>query len=263
MNQRTKDWKSRFVQPTTRSGGRSVRRRFRLPAIRWTPVLITTIVLVVSWIAFGSHTFRVTAITIEGSLNPSVAAAIQSLKGKNTLLLSTQSLELSLPKQQSSLKSIQIVKGLPDTLKISVVVREPRFIWKTGDTKYYLDDDGIAFTFEDTNTTFDDHGLLVVNDSRSLPVVKGTQIVPQRFVSAIRYLNDSFQSKTGLKITGLSVPETTREIDISTDANVAVKLDTTREIAPQLTSLVLVLAKYRSSIHQYVDLRVEGRAFYQ
>lgn len=265
MNRKQQNWRSRFVTPVGQSGGRAVRRRWRLPRVhvRWTPLLIIVIIAALGYIAFGSRVFRITTIDIQGSLNPAVESAILALKGKNSLLLSTQSLEQSLPKQQSSLRSIQIIKGLPDTLRITVAVRQPQFIWKSSDKQYYVDSDGVPFTFEGTSTTIDDHALLVVVDTRNAPVTVGVQVVPRRFADAMTVLTKSFQITTSLKITGVSVPETTREIDVSTDANIQAKFDTTRDIQPQLTAFVLVLAKDRSKIHQYVDLRVSGRAFFQ
>ena len=236
---------------------------WHFPRVNAIAVLSGIALIAFGWYVFGSGHFKITTILIQGSLNDAVSHDLQSLKGKNIVLLSVRSYEEELPKRQSSLKSLHIVKGFPDTLKIDVSVREPIIVWKSGDKQYYLDSSGVAFTLEGIQTKVDDASLAKVTDSKSQPVEVGDQLVPRSFITFINQLSGEFKQKGGSAITGISIEETTRFVDVSTDSNITVKLDTTRSLDPQLAALAAVLNQYRSDIHQYVDLRVEGRAFYQ
>ena len=265
MVQFTQTNRRRYTQPFTKTASTRNRPSLRLPKVRinWLAVVAVLAIILGGWYVFGSGHFRITNVIISGSLNDSISKELESLKGKNIVMLSVRQFELQLPKRQSSLKALHIVKGFPDTLKIDVSVREPVLIWKSSDSKYYIDGDGVVFTLDGTQTTVNDSTLATVNDTRNQSVDLGKQIVSKSFVAFISQLASSFHDKSGVSITGIGVGETTRFVDVSTDANITVKLDATRTLDPQLASLALILNQYRADIHQYVDLRVEGRAFYQ
>ena len=255
----------KYSQPINRivPGKKSRRIHWRFPRLNWVAILVIIGLIFGGWYVFGSGHFRVKTILIQGSLNPAVSKSLEALKGKNIVLLSVRSFEEELPKQQSSLQSLRIVKGFPDTLKINVSVREPVFIWKANNQQYYIDSSGVAFNLQDTQTKINDGALISVTDPQNQPVSLGQPLVPPSFVSFITQLATEFHSKTSLTITGISVEETTHFVDVSTDGNFAVKLDTMRTLDPQLAGLMAVLNQDKANIHQYVDLRVEGRAFYQ
>ncbi len=178
---------------------------FRLPRIGWIPILGLMAVVVLGWFMFGSRVFRISRVEIHGSLNDAVATQLNALKGKNLILLSTGTLESTLPREQPSIRSLHLVKGFPDTLQVDVTVRSPKLIWKVNDAVYYIDDEGIVFTFEGSAPNVDANSLAVVSDTKAQPVTVGSQLVSSAFVDFITGIATKFHDASGLTVTGISV----------------------------------------------------------
>lgn len=215
-----------------------------------------------SWWLLASPTFAVREVVVSGSLNQTVAEALTRLKGSNIVLLRTEAIEHELPQHQSSIRELRIIKGFPSTLKIAVAVRAPIAAWQSGSDHFFIDRDGVAFQSEGELAGTAD-GLPVVTDERAQPVTLGAPLVSRAFVAFVGALDHDFSDQIGNAITSLSVGETTRQLTVHTDAGFLIRFDTTRSLDPQLTALRQVLDRSRSEIHEYVDLRVEGKVFYK
>lgn len=216
------------------------------------------------WWVFGSSFFKVKEIIINGSLNPEVQSEIDSFKGKNILTFVLGNTEKQLAQKQSSIKEINILRGIPDTLKIDVTVRKPVLLWKSQDKTYLLDENGIAF-LEGEGVSVNDQGikLFLVNDTSNMTVEPGKQIVTSEFVNFANDLARLAPEKVLLNIGEMRIAETTFNIEADTDQGFKIKLDTTRSVEPQLDVLKKIIDQYRDQIHEYVDLRVEGRVYYK
>ncbi len=232
----------------------------RLP---WPVIGLVVVGSALAWVAFGSEQFLVRSVIVTGTVNEGVSHALEALKGKNILLLTTGGLERSLPKSQSSIASIHIVKGLPDTLRVNVTVRTPLVRWQTKDQTVLLDQGGVPFTLEPPPPSSVTDSLPLVRDAHDQPVTLGMPLVAPGFVQFVADLQRSFRDRINLDLTNLSVGETTRELEGITSSHLKLTFDTTRTLDPQLKTLAAVLATYGSNIHESIDLRVEGRAFYK
>ena len=91
-----------------------------------------------TWLMIGSKKFLIRTVIITGSVNDGVTQSLMQLKGRNILFVTTHQLESSLPKSQSSIAALQIVKGFPDTLRVNVAVRTPLVRWHSGDQQVYF-----------------------------------------------------------------------------------------------------------------------------
>lgn len=222
--------------------------------------LILSITLI--WFLFYSNYFKVKTITIEGSLNPDVTGEIESLKGKNIFNLVLGNTEKDLAEKQSSIESIQIRRGIPDTLKVKVFVRNPVISWQTKGKTYFVDKNGIVF--EQTSNEMTDEDLQKipkVTDSRDLEVTPGTETLSPEFIDFVKTIADKFNEKTAANITEMKIGETTFQLEVRTDQGWYALFDTTRRPDVQLDVLKKMLDEHRDDIKEYVDLRVPGKAY--
>ncbi|MCL5795469.1 MAG: cell division protein FtsQ/DivIB [Patescibacteria group bacterium] len=195
-------------------------------------------------------------------MNPDVASEIEKLRGKNIFTVVLSNTEVDLAKKQNSIESISIRRGVPDTLKIKVFVRNPLIGWKSQDKIYLIDKNGVVFERGEGIINDEEFAKLpVVNDTQNAKVSAGSQQVSPDLVNFVKYLADNFNAKTSANITELKIGETTLQLEARTDQGWFVLLDTLRSPEVQLNALKKLLSDNRDDIHEYVDLRVEGKAY--
>lgn len=226
-------------------------------------IVIILVLIIIIWIIFFSGFFRVKNVVINGSLNTDIQKDLDSFKGKNIFTFIFSNKEKQLAQKQSSVKMINIIRGIPDTLKIDVIVRNPLLVWKSQDKIYFIDQDGIIF--EQNNPEFwqGEQKLPLIIDQRNLAVKLGQKWLDEEFIYFVKDLYKLAPDITGLNITEIRINETTFQIEAMTDKNFFAKLDSSRDTPTQLKVLKKILDQYEEEIKEYVDLRVEGRVYYK
>lgn len=216
------------------------------------------------WLLFLSPAFVIRRIDVIGSVTPDVLQTFQVLQGRNLLAYSTGSMGDQLRSEQSSIRDLRVTKGLPDTLRIEVGLRAPALRWRSGSEEVLIDTAGVPFKRGTglTETSGTESAPLVV-DTHAQTVTLGTPLVRAAFVALIVKLGQDFPVRFPVSIDHFEIGESTFEVRLVTTAGWSVLVDTTRAIDPQLDAFGQVFTKYHDEIHQYVDLRVEGRAYYQ
>ncbi|HSX41167.1 MAG TPA: FtsQ-type POTRA domain-containing protein [Candidatus Saccharimonadales bacterium] len=197
---------------------------------------------------------RVTALANDG--------LHKQIFGRNTVLADTGTLANYLEQAEPALKDVAIERSLPGRLKIKVVERQPGLNWRTGDTTYLLDVDGTVIA--PTKGIYS--RLPVVIDASNVPVKPGKSAVSSAFVSFCNEFLNGLTTKTGLKAGESSVSQSTSELYVKTDKGFLLKVDTTRPAGEELGDLAAVmseLARSRKSPSEYIDLRVEHKAYYK
>lgn len=227
--------------------------------------LIVIIVVIIWWWRF----FSVRTISVEGSRNYSSSLVTGSVRDqlhshwwwRNLTLLDTRHLQANLLKQQPQLASLDISRHWPSQLTLNVTERNPNMLWRSGDQLYVLSSEGIVTAQVKGSAP----KLPIVEDTTNLPVKLGSQVVPERFVSfsleLIRLL-----PKHGLQVTNLKVSASTTEVYAIVNQGYYIKFDTTREASSEVGDLTKVLALLKSQNKkpaEYIDLRIEGKAYYK
>lgn len=184
----------------------------------------------------------------------------QQLLGNNLVTISSGRLEKSVTDQIPEIKDIALTRNWPGHLIVAVVEREPSLAWQSGGQLYLLDRDGTVIRELSGQAK-----VSVVVDTTNLPVEIGTRVVPERFV---KFTLDTVRElkSVGGGIRQISVVDTTSELNVGLEDGYLVRFDTTREAGEQLRSLNLVLAELKKQGKkpaEYVDLRVEGKAYYK
>ncbi|MBW3538556.1 FtsQ-type POTRA domain-containing protein [Candidatus Parcubacteria bacterium] len=185
----------------------------------------------------------------------------QHIWSRNLITLGLVPLESELLKQDQRLKTVTLQRRWPRGLVVAVTERRPALGWKSGDQLLALDASGTAI-----GPVAAGQKLPVVVDRSRLPVKPGDRVVPVRFIAFCTTLLEQLPQRTGLELRGLEVPESTSELYAMTNKGYSIRFDTTRPVGEQVTDLVNVLAalsKLKKTPSQYIDLRVQHKAYYR
>lgn len=212
---------------------------------------------------------QVKDIRIDGNPTEETKEVLEQLRGENILWLSVMRPEAEILRQQPSIKSIQILRGIPDTLRIKLIEREPAIIWETAGAWYTVDSTGFIYSKqelikkEDGSYDYPGTDLPVVIDSHNLPVNISQTIVRPLFITFVADLKQRLKDEAQVGFVRAEVGETTFNVAVITDAKWKILFDTTRTLDAQMKTLTKILESRRPEIHEYVDVRVRGRVFYK
>jgi cell division septal protein FtsQ len=181
--------------------------------------------------------------------------------GSNTLFLNAGALQDYIEKAEPGVKTAKLHRSGLHGIDINVTERQPTLNWKTGGAVYLLDADGTVIG--------PSKGIYVklptVIDSNNLPVKVGDRVAPTTFITFTSQMVARLP-EAGLSATEISVPQTTSEVYIKTNKGYTLKLDTTRGVEGELADLKAVqaqLVKAKKAPVEYIDLRIEHKAYYK
>jgi len=220
------------------------------------------------WFIFYSPIFQIKNITLEGvQANSDLIAEMNKFKGKNIFLMAVDSEKRNLIIKQPEIKDIVIWKGLPDTLKAKLTLRDKVLIWQSADRFYYVDGDGIAFK-QRGPLALEEKNILLIIDKKNVLVNLGTQFLSPVFVKFVTQLATdlptiSAQIQVPITLTNIDVEESTLQTTAQTAEGFKILFDTTRPVDSQLAALKKVLSEHRSEVTEYVDVRVQGWAYFK
>jgi cell division septal protein FtsQ len=218
------------------------------------------ILLVVSNV-FAVESIEVTGVRQSKALETqaSVRRQIRHPWQSNLLMVRTGRLEEAMLKADPALRQIEITRRWPSALKVKVNEKAPALIWQNGSQQFILDSDGSLIGYAEGQK------LPVIVDLAGLPVKVGDRVVSRTFVQFCVDIAAGL-GKRGIKVTRFAVPATTSEVEVSTDKGYVIKFDTARGAEAQLVDLSAVLktlSKLRKTPAEYIDLRIERKAYYR
>jgi len=163
------------------------------------------------------------------------------------------------------LRSVEITKKLPNTIKINVDERLPSLIWQTGDKKYLVDNEGEVFSEYNPDKA---QNLPIVIDLTKKNVQVKQKILGVSFVDFVQNLTNKLPQKTGVNIDSIVIKETPFEIEVKTKEGFSIFFNTSRDLDTQITYLVRVLEEVNKNgmsnkYLDYIDLRLPDKIFYK
>jgi len=224
-------------------------------------LILLLIIAILIWFIFYSEYFKIKNIIIEGEVNESVKNEINNFYGKNIFLFTVTEQDEKLKESQTSIDQLNIVKGIPDTLKVEVFVRKPEIKWKTGDKEYFIDENGVLFNLEVSNDEFDK--IPLVYDGRNLEVTPGNKMVTNDFVEYVIQIFSKLPEYLKKEIEEIKINETTLFLEIKVKDSYKIYFDTLGNIDDQLKILSNIVENHNDDIKEYVDLRVTNRGYYK
>lgn len=254
----------RYRHPHVYRGPTAPQRRSRrqLRLSRGSLAVLAGLVAVAAagWLLFGSGYFTIRTVQASGEVTPKLQAGLDDLKGTSILFFKERNLMSRLQAIDPAVSQVQVVRGFPDQIHVTITRRHPALVWQSGNTQWAIDDQGVAFPINDPSVTA---GRPLIVDRRDQPVQAGQKLVAPEFVRFVTQAFAQAPAAIGGRVVRAEVDETTFYIYLITEWNWSIILDTTRPVEGQLANLTLLLKDHRADIHQYVDLRIAGRAYVQ
>lgn len=220
--------------------------------------LVVAVIGFLAWAVLGSGYFSVEKVVAQGEVTPALEAGLKDLEGRHILFVRDNQLFADLQQVDPALAELKVARGIPNEIRVHIKRRHPAFIWQSGETRWAIDGDGVAFPVNDPSVA---EGRPVIIDRRAQPVEAGRRLLSPKFVHFIDQAFSKTPTSIGGRVERAEVDETTFYVYLVTEWGWSVILDTTRPLEGQLASLETVLRDYRPQIKEYIDLRVIGRAY--
>lgn len=221
-------------------------------------ILILIAILGLAYVLFFSAIFKIKNIAIDGSAGAETLAYLDQFKGQNIFRLQTKEIAKVVQSQNTEFKTIDVTLGIPGTLRVLFTQRMPVAVWQTGGMNYLVDENAVAFKQTDAV----DPDLILISDTKNIAISPPVQIASANFMDFLK----NVESKIGgldMKITKFEINETTFQVDALTDKNVKIIFDTTRSASDQIDAAQKAYKEKKDEIKQYMDVRVEGKVYYQ
>ena len=244
-------------------GGRTPKQKKEREKIKINYKLIfyALIFIIALYYVLFSGKFVVKEVIVEGNkLVPTEKISEYGHKGTNILFINSSKLRKQILEENPQIQDVQVIRGIPDAVKIVVLEHENKIVWQTGGAKYLVSTQGVVTKKIEDGETYTNP---LVSDSKNLPVVLGTSIVSPNFIAFVTNVNDKFFETTNIKPTYFEIPQTTFDLYLHTEAGFYVKFNTMRSSSKQLENLKKVLVEKRDGVKEYVDLRIDGWAYYK
>lgn len=247
----------RIYSPT----GRQEKRTIKFSPAVMKLIVTAVLILIVVFYLFFSSAFRIKEIITEGNSLVKKEEIINTLpQRQNIFLFPIEKYRHELLKKFPEIKQVEIYRGIPDAIKIVVLERENKIVWQTNNEMYFVSVEGDVTR---KITPAEAGKLPVLVDTKNLKVTQGSQLVSPNFVAFVTNIYSVFQSEEGIKPLNFEIMETTFNVNLKTEAGFYVKLNSLRSSQKQLSDLKAILAQYKPNIHEYVDLRIDGWAYYK
>ena len=243
-------------------GSARVNRKTNLRFV-WPVMKITLPVVLLVYFFFYSPIFRINEVIISGNEYIDSQFIAENIpRNANIFTLKNEQLESEIMEDIKDLETVKIYKGIPRAIKIVVKEHAGVMNWQSGISNYLISSSGIAF--RDITTDVASYGALPkVVDQRNVPVEMSKRVVSAHFANFINKIFSDLKVETNIDPDFFSIDETTVDVIMHSKNGFYIKFDSMRSAEKQMHDLKLVLMEKRPEITEYVDLRVNGWAYYK
>jgi len=221
-------------------------------------ILILVILSGLVYVLFFSSIFTVKSINTEGNPSDETLTYLDQFKGKNIFMIRAKEIASVVKEKNTQFKTVDVSLGIPSTFRVIFEERLPVVVWQTNGKNYLLDENAIAFKQVDTPS----QDLITIVDNKNIEVNPPVQIASSNFIDFLKSVN-SKMGQLDMKIVKFEVGETTFQVDAVTDKNIKIIFDTTRSVTDQMDAAEKTYKEKKDEIKQYMDVRVEGKVYYQ
>jgi cell division septal protein FtsQ len=195
------------------------------------------------------------------------AALNQSVLSRTKLTINTERIAKDLQAQFPELAHVDVrVPFAGSGVKIYIEPSPPALLLSSGAEIYVVDANGRALIPAKQVPHLDKLGLPVVTDQSGLPITLGKPALPSSSVSFITEVVGQLKAKQ-IAISSLTLPAATSELDVRVaGAPYTVKYNLRGDARAEAGTYLAVkaqLEREKKTPSQYIDVRVEERAYYQ
>ena len=146
-------------------------------------------------------------------------------------------------------------------VRVNLFFRQPLLVWRTGGKQFYVDSQGIAFTYNHFSEP-----TVAVTDQTGLPPGQSGVVASTRFIRFLGRMVSAVNDYKKGRVVAVVIPPSTREIDLKLEGrDYPIKTNSDRDPLQQAEDLANALTRLdqRGIKPQYVDLRVAHKAYYK
>lgn len=221
-------------------------------------IIVLVILVGLVYVLFFSSLFTIKNINSEGNPTSETLTYLEQFKGKNIFMVRAKEIAMVVKEKNTQFKTVNVSLGIPDTLRIIFTERLPVVVWQTNNKSYLLDENAIAFKQVDTSSK----DLIIIVDNKNIEVNPPVQIASSNFIDFLKNVNSKI-GQLDMKILKFEIGETTFQVDAVTDKNIKIIFDTTRSVSDQMDAAQKAYKEKKDEVKQYMDVRVEGKVYYQ
>jgi cell division septal protein FtsQ len=256
----------------------ALRRGPRFPWLKRVPTIASLLAVVVVAIACLQLSANAKVLTVgaaetqvflrdRGIYEAAARKAFTPLLNSNKLTVDAGTIADDLRKQFPELAVVSVslpVLGNRPTVYIQPAA--PRLILVANGGMYLLDRDGRALITANQVPQLEKLKIPVVTDQSSLPVTVGKVVLPHNTVGFIEEVVGQLQAKH-IAITSLTLPAGTNELHVRVEgAGYYVKFNLYGKAREEVGAYIAVrehLQATHKTVGEYIDVRVENRAYYR
>ena len=230
------------------------------PLPKFVKIIILTLILFVAliYLIFFSPVFKVKKIDLMGKPSEAGQTYLESFVGTNIFRLHPSAMSDELKILDPEFGDINVAAGIPNVIRVKFETRQAVSIWQTGTNFYLVDNNEIAYQKIDAKPD----NLILVVDNKAVAITPPVQIASSNFVEFLKKVQVKIID-SGLEIDHYEINETTFQVDAVTKQGIKIIFDTTRPASDQMDALKTVYDAHKNEIKQYLDVRVQGKVYYQ
>jgi cell division protein FtsQ len=204
---------------------------------------------------FNSSSFYVYSAEVQGNvvLSPVEVFAASGLEGTSIFWVDPEAVACKLTAALPNVRAAHVVTRLPARVMITVEERAPALVWRTGDTQWWVDADGVIVP---PRAELSD--ALTIIDTDAQPVWPG-QRVDVSVLGAVRTLHHWLPELSVMDYSH------TKGIGFHTQEGWPIYMGDEQNMDTKLTILVALRKQLlaQSVTPQFIDVRFVNRPFYQ
>lgn len=226
---------------------------------RYWRIVAAVAAVIVGFLLIGRlPVFLLNDIEIEGQTTAEIATILKSLRGKSVFSSTVSRIQDQIKKEYLVVRTVKCYRGLPNSLRCKIQLREPRIVWQDNQGKALVDETG--YLYERVENNIDESIITVVDMSPQIASV-GSFVISPEVINHYYSLAD-FLKSSGISIEKVEIADTIYHFDATLRLNdgktFSVRLTTTIPSELQAKSLLALLSKRPETISSQVDLRVPG-----
>ena len=146
--------------------------------------------------------------------------------------------------------------------KFVINFRHPVLTWESGGRHFYVDDQGVAFTYDHFGGKY----VAVSDQSGITPTAGGGAIASNRLIAFLGQMVGAINVGDKGNVTEIIIPASTREVDVKLEGRgYMIKTHTDRDPLAQAEDIIHAIEWFddKGASPEYIDVRVSGEAFYK
>lgn len=225
----------------------------------WRPIIF--LILIISGVLLLGRLpiFLIKSIEFSGDPSSELQGRLDGLMGYSLFsgAIARRSSEIS---NRPEVDKFVCHRGIPSVLRCRLTLKQPRIVWQSGTSQYFIDDTGVIFAAASGDLS----KMVVIEDTKQQPITLGQNIVSTTIIGSYQALIDAL-AHNGLTVSRLKLDESlyqvTAVIDRPGKSSIQGLFLLANDIGSQVSSVVTVMIQKGDAVTERIDVRVPGYVY--